>query len=160
MTVTVVVSGGTGNPTPTGSVTLTSPGYFSVATALTGGSATIDIAAGALPAGSDILKATYSPDLASASIYNGTSGTSSAVSVTSVATVTVDQSSDIATATDQILGMNLAAWYDVTNSTNEPAIQAAFQTAGIKAVRWPGGSWSDAYNWETNTECGRHCQPR
>ena len=154
MTVTVVVSGGTGNPTPTGSVTLTSPGYFSVATALTGGSATIDIAAGALPAGSDILKATYSPDLASASIYNGTSGTSSAVSVTSVATVTVDQSSDIATATDQILGMNLAAWFNVTTSPNEPAIQDAFETAGIKAVRWPGGSWSDAYNWETNTECG------
>ncbi len=156
MTVTVVVSGGAGNPTPTGTVTLTSPGYFSAATALTSGSAQIDIAAGALPAGSDILKATYSPDLASASIYNGTSGTSSAVSVTSVATVTVDQSSDIATATDQILGMNLAAWYDVASSTNEPAIQTAFGDAGIKAVRWPGGSWSDAYNWETNNECGNY----
>jgi len=35
-----------------------------------------------------------------------------------------------------------------------PAIVSRFQTAGIKAVRWPGGSWSDEYNWETNTECG------
>ena len=33
-------------------------------------------------------------------------------------------------------------------------IQSAFADAGIKAIRWPGGSWSDAYNWETNTECG------
>jgi hypothetical protein len=50
--------------------------------------------------------------------------------------------------------MNLAAWFNVTASPNEPAIQDAFETAGIKAIRWPGGSWSDAYNWETNTECG------
>jgi len=68
--------------------------------------------------------------------------------------VTVNPSTTGAAVSDQLLGMNLAAWYDVTNSTNEPAIQAAFQAAGIKAVRWPGGSWSDAYNWETNTECG------
>ena len=29
----------------------------------------------------------------------------------------------------------------------------AFQTAGIKAIRWPGGSWSDVYHWQTNTNC-------
>jgi hypothetical protein len=69
-------------------------------------------------------------------------------------TVTVDPSSPGIPVTDQLLGMNMAAWYDVTDSTDEPAIQSAFQTAGIKAMRWPGGSWSDAYNWETNTECG------
>ena len=42
----------------------------------------------------------------------------------------------------------------MTSTTNEPAIQQGFATAGIKALRWPGGSWSDGYNWETNTECG------
>jgi len=70
------------------------------------------------------------------------------------ALVAVDQSSSGPVVTDQILGMNLAAWFNVTTSPNEPAIQTAFEDAGIKAVRWPGGSWSDAYNWETNTECG------
>ena len=69
-------------------------------------------------------------------------------------TVSVDLSTPGIPVTDQILGMNLAAWYDVTDSTNESAIQSGFHTAGIKAIRWPGGSWSDAYNWETNTECG------
>jgi hypothetical protein len=50
--------------------------------------------------------------------------------------------------------MNMAAWYDVV--ANDTGIVDAFQAAGIKAVRWPGGSWSDAYNWETNTECGSY----
>ena len=74
--------------------------------------------------------------------------------VAAVTTVSVDLSTPGIPVTDQILGMNLAAWYDVTDSTNESAIQSGFHTAGIKAIRWPGGSWSDAYNWETNTECG------
>ena len=46
--------------------------------------------------------------------------------------------------------MNMAAWYDPTTS----AVVPAFQLAGIKAVRWPGGSWSDDYHWSTNTMCG------
>lgn len=74
--------------------------------------------------------------------------------VTIATAVSVDSSSAGPAVTDQLLGMNLAAWFDVASTTNEPAIQAAFQSAGIKAVRWPGGSWSDDYNWETNTECG------
>jgi hypothetical protein len=48
LTVTVTVSGGTGSPTPTGSVTLTCGTYTSVATTLSGGSATITIPAGSL----------------------------------------------------------------------------------------------------------------
>ena len=44
--------------------------------------------------------------------------------------------------------------YDVI--ANDTGIVSAFEAAGIKAVRWPGGSWSDAYNWETNTECGNY----
>jgi hypothetical protein len=77
-------------------------------------------------------------------------------STAAAATLTVDLASKGATVTDQLLGMNLAAWFDATSTTNEPSIQTAFQDAGIKAVRWPGGSWSDAYNWETNTECGNY----
>jgi hypothetical protein len=52
--------------------------------------------------------------------------------------------------------MNMASWYDVTSTTDEPAIQQGFATAGIKAMRWPGGSWADIYNWETNTACGTY----
>jgi hypothetical protein len=154
LSVTVAVSGGGTNPTPTGSVTLTSGTYTSAATALSSGSAQITIAAGALAVGSDTLTASYTPDAASSSTYNKATGVSSAVSVAVLSTVTVNPSSPGLAVTDQILGMNLAAWYDATNSTDGPAIISAFQEAGIKAVRWPGGSWSDDYNWETNTECG------
>jgi hypothetical protein len=43
--------------------------------------------------------------------------------------------------------MNLASWYDVVG--NATAVNGAFGQAGIKAIRWPGGSWSDEYHWKT-----------
>jgi hypothetical protein len=77
LSVAVTVSGGTGNPTPTGSVTLTGGGYTSVATTLSGGSATINIPAGSLAIGSDTLTVTYTPDSSSASTYNSASASAS-----------------------------------------------------------------------------------
>jgi hypothetical protein len=79
----------------------------------------------------------------------GTAATQT-VTVTVVgSTVTVNQSSSGPAVTDQILGMNMAAWYDPTT----PVIVPAFKTAGIKTTRWPGGSWSDDYHWANNTMC-------
>jgi hypothetical protein len=81
--------------------------------------------------------------------------------ITSTAAVTVQNSVTVNLASkgpaisDQIIGMNLAEWYDPTN----PAIQTAFAATGVTAVRWPGGSNSDLYNWETNTECGGYAVP-
>ncbi|MGA3049938.1 MAG: hypothetical protein ABSD67_25270 [Terracidiphilus sp.] len=86
---------------------------------------------------------------------SGTAVTATAT-VAVASTVTVNPANPGIPVTDQLLGMNMAAWYDVTDSADEPGIQSAFQAAGIKAMRWPGGSWSDAYNWETNTECGSY----
>jgi hypothetical protein len=54
-----------------------------------------------------------------------------------------------AAVTDQILGMNLANWFDITQT----GVAGALQAAGVKAVRWPGGSASDTFHWQTNTEC-------
>jgi hypothetical protein len=65
------------------------------------------------------------------------------------ATVTVNQKSSGPAVTDQILGMNMAYWYDQSNS----AIVPALETAGIKALRWPGGSGSDLYHWQSNSLC-------
>jgi hypothetical protein len=67
-------------------------------------------------------------------------------------TITVDQSSNSPAVTDQILGMNLAAWYDWP--TNASSIDSALNGAGIKAIRWPGGSWSDDYHWGYQTGSG------
>jgi hypothetical protein len=73
------------------------------------------------------------------------------VNVTPVSTsVTVNQSSTGPAVTDHLLGMNMAAWYDPTTA----GVLTAFQNAGIKVIRWPGGSWSDDYHWATNAMCG------
>jgi hypothetical protein len=57
--------------------------------------------------------------------------------------VTVDPSSTGLPVTDQLLGLNMAVWNDTSLASDIPA----FQAAGIKAVRWPGGSTSDVYHW-------------
>lgn len=69
--------------------------------------------------------------------------------VTVASSVSVDESTKGAAVTDQLIGMNMAMWYDPTT----PQIQTGFASVGVTAVRWPGGSNSDLYNWETNTEC-------
>lgn len=135
---------------PSGSVKLSSGGYNSGATALSGGSAQITIPAGSLAAGTATLSAAYTPDSASSAAYTSATG-SGTLTVTAIqlSTVTVDQSTPGAATTDQLLGMNMADWYDPT----DPAIIPAFQAAGIKAIRWPGGSWSDDYHWQNNMMC-------
>jgi hypothetical protein len=79
LTATVTVSGGTGNPTPTGIVTLNGGGYSSE-TPLVGGTATFNIAAGGLAVALDTLTATYTPDTSSSPVY-GTSPVSGTASV-------------------------------------------------------------------------------
>ncbi|HUA14761.1 MAG TPA: hypothetical protein VMG31_05645 [Verrucomicrobiae bacterium] len=75
------------------------------------------------------------------------------VTVTGGVTTTVSiNSSNLGPAvTDQLLGMNLAVWFDIVS--NDTPVVTAFQNAGIKAVRWPGGSDSDLYHWSTNSGC-------
>jgi hypothetical protein len=73
----VTVSGGGSNPTPTGTVTLTSGSYRSAATTLNAGSATINIPAGSLSTGTDTLAVSYTPDSSSSSTYNSSSGSAS-----------------------------------------------------------------------------------
>ena len=75
LSVAVSVVGTNGGATPTGSVVLTSGTYTSAAATLSNGSATINVAAGSLAAGSDTLTATYTPDSASSAAYKSASGT-------------------------------------------------------------------------------------
>jgi parallel beta-helix repeat protein len=75
LNVSVTISGTTGNPTPTGSVTLTSGTYSSAATTLSSGSATINVPAGSLTAGTDTLTIQYSGD----SVYGVATGTGSVI---------------------------------------------------------------------------------
>jgi hypothetical protein len=148
--VTVAVSGGASAPAATGTISMMGGGYASPSpVALGAGSATITIAAGGLAAGSDTLTATYTPDATGATLFNSMTGQSAAITVITMSTISVGTGTSIGTVTDQLMGMNLAAWYDVVG--NSTAVNAAFGQAGIKAIRWPGGSWSDAWHWRTST---------
>jgi hypothetical protein len=143
LNVTVAVNGGSGSPVGTGTFILSGGGYTSSSTTISGATTSITIVSGALTSGGDTLTASYTPDIVSSTWYEAATGTSAAVTVSSL--VSVAQGTSIGAVTDQLMGMNLAAWYDVVG--NATAINAAFAQAGIKAVRWPGGSWSDAYHW-------------
>ncbi|HKF48378.1 MAG TPA: Ig-like domain repeat protein [Terracidiphilus sp.] len=154
--VTVVVTDSTtpNGGTPTGSVILSSGSYSSAATTLTSGtgssSAQIDIPAFTLTAGTANFTAVYTPDSTSLPNYkSATSNASSTVTVTQMSVVSVNQGVSGPALTDQLLGMNMAAWFDPTSSYVVPT----FKAAGIKATRWPGGSWSDIYHWQTNSTC-------
>jgi hypothetical protein len=148
--VTVAVNGGSGNAIPTGTVTLSSASYASAQATLSSGSASIDVPAGSLATGSNTLVASYTPDASSSSVYNPATGSSAAVTVALLSSITVDQSSTGPAVTSRILGMNMGYWYDPST----PEIVPAFQTAGIRTIRWPGGSGASDYHWATNSLCG------
>jgi hypothetical protein len=89
LSVTVTVSGGSGNPMPTGAVTLKSGSYTSSSTTLTNGSASITIPANSLATGNDTLTASYTPDASSSSTYASASGTGPVTVNSAKPTVTV-----------------------------------------------------------------------
>jgi Glycoside hydrolase family 44 len=101
LVVTVTVNGGSGKSIPTGTVALTSGTYASASTALSGGSASINVPAGSLASGDDTLTATYTPDAASVSIFNGASGTASVTVTSPIASVSVTPSSAVIGAQQQ-----------------------------------------------------------
>lgn len=72
LSVTITVNGTTGNPTPTGTVTLMSGTYSSGATPLINGTVTINVAVSSLAVGNDTLTVQYSGD----SVYSKATGTS------------------------------------------------------------------------------------
>jgi len=47
------------------------------------------------------------------------------------------------------MGSNMTIWYDFTTT----GTTAAVKSLGAKLLRWPGGSDSDQYHWQTNTGC-------
>jgi hypothetical protein len=112
LTVTVTLSGGLGNPSPTGTVTLSGGGFTSAAVTLSGGTASIPITAGSLAQGSDTLTANYSPDVAGAQTYTNATGANS-VTVTSAGSGTAL----VASATNVTVGTSVTFTATVTPPT-------------------------------------------
>jgi Cellulose binding domain/Fibronectin type III domain len=67
---------------------------------------------------------------------------------TSSASVTVNATAGLGTVPSHAIGLNTAV-YD--SDMNDAAIAPLLKAAGIDAMRYPGGSYSDIYNWQTQT---------
>ncbi|MGB6688026.1 MAG: Ig-like domain-containing protein [Terracidiphilus sp.] len=74
LSVTITVNATSGDPTPGGSVALSSGSYESAAATLSRGAAKIDVPANVLNDGTDPLKATYTPNASSSATYRTSTG--------------------------------------------------------------------------------------
>jgi hypothetical protein len=53
-------------------------------------------------------------------------------------------------------GLNSAVW---DSQMNVPQVQGLLQQAGVRMLRYPGGSYGDIYHWQTNTAPGGYVAP-
>lgn len=120
LTLVVSVNGGTGYPTPTGSVALSGGGYSSLTAVLSSGNVSVSIPAGSLATGSDVLTASYTPGSSSSSAYNIASGST---------TITVNQLAAMPTFSIPPGTYTSAQTVAITDST--PGTTIYFTTNGI-----------------------------
>ncbi len=66
----------------------------------------------------------------------------------SATSVTVSAGTPLATIPAGAFGLNTAVW---DGNLLDAAVAPALSAAGIGALRYPGGSTADIYNWQTNT---------
>jgi Bacterial Ig-like domain (group 3)/Chitobiase/beta-hexosaminidase C-terminal domain len=147
---TVAVSGGTGNPTPTGSVALSGDGYGPISMTLSGGSTSFTIPPWSLPANASVtLTAAYTPDSNSASTYNSASGNSPALTVDTVAPTVTVQPASLSITTAQTLNVTVTvsagtgsptAAGTVTLTSGSYSSGAVNLTAGSAPITIPAGS--------------------
>lgn len=78
---------------------------------------------------------------------DGSAGGGSGAS--STGSVVIDASKSVATISRDEVGTSLAIWYDVTTSS----LPGQVASIAPRIIRWPGGSISDTYHWQNQTEC-------
>jgi hypothetical protein len=71
-------------------------------------------------------------------------------------TVTVNTRAGLATMPETALGVNHAVW-DSELGTN--AVSDLLSDAGVKMMRYPGGSYGDIYHWKDHTAPGGYVAP-
>ena len=83
-------------------------------------------------------------------------GAAPASAATTTASVSVAVNQTLSTFPNLGSGVNTAV-YDT--NMNDSTIPGMISDAGIKAMRYPGGSYADAYHWKTNTVDGGFVAP-
>ncbi|MFG1721227.1 cellulose binding domain-containing protein [Micromonospora chalcea] len=86
----------------------------------------------------------------------GTAGGPVAADPTDPVTVTVNTRAGLATVPATALGVNHAIWDAQLGSAETSDLLKA---AGVKMLRYPGGSYADIYHWETHTAPGGYVAP-
>ncbi|MDI1463158.1 cellulose binding domain-containing protein [Catellatospora sp. KI3] len=71
-------------------------------------------------------------------------------------TVSVNARAGLESVSDAAIGVNHAVW-DAELGTN--AVADLMKNAGVQAMRYPGGSYSDIYHWRDNTAPGGYVAP-
>src|SRR5579885_2320022 len=79
-----------------------------------------------------------------------------AAATTASTTVSVNATGGLGAIPSNAIGLNTAV-YD--GHMNDPAIPGLVKAAGITALRYPGGSYADIYNWQTNVAQGGYDAP-
>jgi hypothetical protein len=72
------------------------------------------------------------------------------------ATVTVNARAGLATVSDTALGVNHAVW---DSQLGTDAVADLLGGAGVRTMRYPGGSYGDIYHWKDNTAPGGYVAP-
>lgn len=143
--VEIVVSGGTGKTTPTGTVVLSSGSYLSDTFSLAGGSDIITIPAGWLAIGADSLLVTYVPDSASSSTYTSSYGTSSAVTVTAASTTAGSTSTTLSMTNAGSAATTVAAGSVVTLTATVKAGSTAVTNGLVNFCDGDGNACTDVH---------------
>jgi hypothetical protein len=71
-----------------------------------------------------------------------------AAAAQTAASVTVNAGAGLATIPDAAWGVNTAAW---DGNLPDAAVPGLLSKAGVTAMRYPGGSIADGYNWQSNS---------
>lgn len=79
-----------------------------------------------------------------------------AAATPAVATVTVNAKAGLATVPDTAVGVNHAVW---DSQLGTDAVADLYGAAGVRTMRYPGGSYGDIYHWKDNTAPGGYVAP-
>jgi len=94
--------------------------------------------------------------LAAAALVAAGVTTPATAATTASTTISVNATGGLGAIPSNAIGLNTAV-YD--GHMNDPAIPGLVKAAGITALRYPGGSYADIYNWQTNVAQGGYDAP-
>ncbi len=81
---------------------------------------------------------------------------SAASAATNTVAVTVNAGQSLATVGSGLVGANVAIWDGLLA---DPQTSTLLKNASTSFVRYPGGSYGDIYDWQTNTATGGYAAP-